>query len=316
MSEAEGTQKRTTRLALLAAAFVGLQVGAATVASRYALLETDPLSLAFWRYLIGALSLLPFVLWTRSLPRFALKDVLPVAVLGIVQFAVLVALLNVSLLYISSGRAALVFSAFPLLTMLLAAILGRERMTVRKSLGVVITMIGVGVAIGSKAAGESEGFLGEAIALGAAFCGAVCSVLYRPYLERYPALGVSGFAMLASVIFLAVAAFVRGGLVNIVGLPFPIVMAVIFIGLSSGIAYFVLLWALKHSTPTRVTMFQALAPLTATGLGIAMLGEMVTPNFLAGLFIVVLGLVVALWSRSPRAAPASVPDQPPAGGNQ
>lgn len=316
MIEASASSRRTGRLALLAAAFVGLQVGAATVASRYALLETDPLSLAFWRYVIGALSLLPFVLWTGSVPRFALKDVLPIAALGIIQFAILVALLNVSLLYISSGRAALVFSAFPLLTMLLAALLGRERMTVRKSLGVVLTMIGVGVAIGSKAAGESEGFVGEMIALGAAFCGAVCSVFYRPYLERYPALGVSGFAMFASVVFLGAAAMVRGGIVNVVGLPFPFLMAVIFIGLSSGIAYFVLLWALKHSTPTRVTMFQALAPLTATGLGIALLGEMVTPNFLAGLFIVVLGLVVALWSRSARPVRAPAPGEQPTGSVQ
>ena len=52
-------------LPILAAAAVGIQVGAATVASRYALPETDPISLGFMRYVIGALSLAPFATTTR-----------------------------------------------------------------------------------------------------------------------------------------------------------------------------------------------------------------------------------------------------------
>ena len=35
--------------------------------------------------------------------------------------------------------------------------------------------------------------------LASTLAGAVCSVLYRPYLRRYPVLSVSSFAMLASV---------------------------------------------------------------------------------------------------------------------
>ena len=50
-------------LALLAAAATGVQVGAATVASRYVLAEVAPLTLAMLRYAIGFMCLLPFVLW-------------------------------------------------------------------------------------------------------------------------------------------------------------------------------------------------------------------------------------------------------------
>ena len=293
--DADPTRVRpTTAFALLAAAAVGIQVGAATVASRFVLPQTDPISLALMRYTIGALSLAPFVL-AVPLPRFRARDLAPMAALGILQFAVLVALLNVGLTYIPAARAALVFSAFPLLTMVLAAALGRERMTTRKTIGVVLTIIGVGLALGEKVLDVGAvTYRGEAAVLGAALCGAICSVLYRPYLQRYPALAVSGYAMLASVLFLGGVGVWQGGLTNPMTLTQAALGAVIFIGLSSGIAYFILLWALARTTPTRVTVFQALAPITATGLGITLLGESVTAQFITGLCAVGAGLVVAL----------------------
>jgi drug/metabolite transporter (DMT)-like permease len=296
----------TQTLALLAAALVGVQVGAATVASRFALPETDPVSLGFMRYAIGALSLLPFVL-AAPRPKFQTRDLLPMAALGIVQFAILILLLNVGLTHIPAGRAALVFSAFPLLTMLLGAALGREAMTARKTTGVVLTMFGVGLALGDKIFGDrglggaGTSLWGEALVLGAALCGAICSVLYRPYLVRYPALPVAGFAMAATVVFLACLGVVRGGLTNPLAMSGRALAAVVFIGLSSGIAYFVLLWAYARVTPTRVTTFQALAPLTATALGVMFLGESVTWNFLAGLAAVATGIVVALSAAPQRA---------------
>ena len=136
-------------LALIAAAAVGMQVGATTVASRFALPETDPISLALMRYAIGALSLAPFVL-AQPVPRFRWSDLAPMAALGILQFAILIVLLNFGLTFISAGRAALVFSAFPLLTMLFGAALGRETMTARKTAGVAMTMLGVGIALGGR----------------------------------------------------------------------------------------------------------------------------------------------------------------------
>jgi drug/metabolite transporter (DMT)-like permease len=295
------THPHTTQtLALLAAALVGVQVGAATVASRFALPETDPVSLAFMRYLIGALSLLPFIL-AAPWPKFRPRDLPAMAALGIVQFAILIWLLNVGLTYIPAGRAALVFSAFPLLTMLLGAALGREAMTARKTIGLVLTMLGVGLALGDTVfGGTGQRLSGEALVFGAALCGAVCSVLYRPYLVRYPALPVAGFAMAASVLFLAVIGIARGGLTNPLAMSGRAQAAVVFIGLSSGIAYFVLLWAYARLLPTRVTMFQPLAPLTATALGVLVLGETLTWNFLAGLAAVALGIVTALSSTPQR----------------
>jgi drug/metabolite transporter (DMT)-like permease len=264
--------------------------------------EVGPATLALLRYAIGACCLLPFFLAAPRV-RFAGRDLAAVAALGIGQFGILVVLLNLGLLSVTSARAVLLFATFPLMTMLLAAALGRERLTLAKSLGVGLSFAGVGLALLDKLAVEEAGtggWAGVAAVLAAALTGAVCSVLYRPYLQRYPTLPVSTIAMLASVAFLALLAVPEGALETVPRLGAGAWAAVAFIGLSSGIAYFGWLWALGRLPPTQVTVFLSLSPITAALLGNLLLGEALSPLTLAGLAAVVAGLVVALRVRAKR----------------
>jgi drug/metabolite transporter (DMT)-like permease len=279
----------------LAAAATGILVGSAMVATRYVIGETTPAALAFLRYLIGVCCMLPALLCGER-PRFARGDLLPIALLGITQFGILIALLNYALQFIPSARAALIFSLLPLLTMLLAAGLGRERLTPPKALGVLVTIGGVGCALGEKAlqwGGGLQAWVGELAVLASACCGATCSVLYRPYLRRYPTLPVSALAMLASVGFLAVLAAAEGFFATVPRFSAGGWLAVGFIGANSGVGYFLWLWALNHTTPTRVTVFLALSPVTASLLGAALLGEPLSVTTLAGVAGVILGLWLA-----------------------
>jgi drug/metabolite transporter (DMT)-like permease len=284
--------RRTETLALMAAAATGVQVGAALVASRFVIHDIGPASLAFLRYAIAVFCLLPFVLMTAR-TRFVARDLLAVMGLGIVQFGILIALLNLGLQFISSTRAALLFSTFPLMTMVIAALLGRERLSAMKTAGVTLTVIGVAIALGERLMTDNatNEWIGALLVLAAALCGAVCSVLYRPYLSRYPTLPVGTWAMLASVVFLSGPAGMEGLFTQWPDLKPQGWMAVLFIGLSSGIGYVLWLWALKHTTPTRVTVFLSLSPITASLLGALILGETFTLGILVGL----VGVVSGLW---------------------
>lgn len=286
--------KRREALALAAAAATGIQVGAAMVATRYVVHDVSPGSLAFLRYAIAVLCLAPLVM-TGARTRFAGRDLLVITALGIGQFGILIALLNFGLRFISSTRAALLFSTFPLMTMIVAASLGRERLSGMKAAGVVLTIVGVGAAlgeglIGTGAAGEG---IGAILVLAAALCGAICSVMYRPYLARYPTLQVGAWATLASVLFLSVPAGAEGLFAQTPELGPAGWMAILFIGVSSGVGYMLWLWALKHASPTRVTVFLSLSPVTAALLGVGLLGEPFTLPLLVGLACVIGGLWLA-----------------------
>ncbi len=284
-------------LAAAAAAATGVQVGSAMVATRFVVDQTGPTSLALLRYVIGFCCLLP-VVWLSAGPvRFARRDVLPIALLGITQFGILIALLNYGLRFIPSARAALIFATFPLLTMVLAVALGHERLTLPKILGVLLTIAGVGLALGEKAVqgGGAQEWVGELAVFASASSGAICSVLYRPYLRKYPALPVSAFAMLASVGFLAILAAGEGFFVSPPRFTSGGWLAIVFIGSSSAVGYYLWLWALGHAPATQVTVFLALSPVTAAALGALFLGEAISGVSAVGLACVALGLWLAHW---------------------
>jgi drug/metabolite transporter (DMT)-like permease len=280
-----------------AAAVSGVLVGAAIVATRAVVDRTGPVSLALLRYSIGGACLLPPVLISaRVLP--SLRDLAPIALLGIGQFGVLIVLLNLGLQRIPSAHAALIFASTPLLTMVLSAGLRRERLTSGKVAGVVLTIAGVGILFGDRfdsTTQSGDAWSGDLAVLGAALCGAVCSVLYGPYVRRYPALSVGLLAMCASVVFLAPLAALEGfrprELISTLGGAEW--LAIIFVGLASGVGYFCWLWALGHTTATRVTVFLALSPVTAAAFGAILLTEPISQLLLVGLACVVVGLWLA-----------------------
>jgi len=287
-------QSRGGVLPIAAGAVSGILVGSAMVATRFVIDQTHPASLALWRYAIGFCCLLSPVLLSPRV-RFERHDLLPIALLGITQFGILIALLNYALQFIPSARAALIFATMPLLTMILASALGQERLTLAKTLGVFLTVLGVGLALEEKAfqwEGGARAWVGELAVLASALSGAICSVLYRPYLRKYPTLPVSAFAMLASVGFLALLAAGEGFFSSLPHFTIGGWLAVLFIGVNSGIGYYLWLWALNHTTPTKVTVFLSLSPMTAAALGGVFLAEEISALFLLGLALVTLGLWV------------------------
>ena len=144
-----------------------------------------------------------------------------------------------------------------------------------------------------------EGWIGELAIFAGALTGAVCAVLYRPYLRAYPALQVSAFAMAASVVFLLMPAAWEGFFTTMPRFTPGGWLAVVFIGVSSAAGFYLWLWALKHTTPTKVTVFLALSPITATVLGAAFLSETISALFILGLGCVAFGLWLAHWPGRP-----------------
>ncbi|MCG2593669.1 DMT family transporter [Ramlibacter sp. XY19] len=277
-------------------------VGAGIVASRFVVAEVPPLTLAMLRYTIGFACLLPFALPTLgdALRVLRRRDLLALTALGVGQFAVLIALLNFGLQRVGAGQAALIFSLFPLLTLLLGAALGREQVGGRLLLGVLLSIAGVALSLWPKLqAAHGGGWWGELAVLASAAIGALCSVLYRPYLQRYPTVPVSAFAMLASVVFLALAALGEHWPARVAAISVTAWLVVAFIGVSSAVGYFWWLFALKNESPTRVTVFLALNPVTAALLGSLLLAEPLGVHLLAALALIAAGLWLA--TRPPRA---------------
>ncbi len=286
-----------TLLPLLASATTGIFVGVGLVLTRVAVAEAGPLSVAFLRYLFGVLFLLPFLFSLRFVP-FQKKDLLPVVLLGIGQFGVLIALLNFAVTVIDPGQAALIFAVFPLLTMGFAVAMGQEPFTARRALGIALTVVGVGFSIGGAALGgdlSDAQWLGVGAAFLSAVTGAFCSVLYRPFLMRYPTLQIGSLAMFAATLFLGVLAIPEGFFATVPDYSSGVWAALLGIGLVSGSGYLLWLYALQHVWASNVAAFMGLSPLAASLLGLLFLDEILSLADAAAVALVVAGLSLALW---------------------
>lgn len=288
-----------------AAAIASMCFGASVVATRYAVAETKPILLAFLRYTIGSMVLLP-VMWQVLRARMERRDMLAIGVLGVLFFGIFPWTFSASLTHSPSARVAVEMATMPLLTLLISSLRGYDRITPLKVIGQVLAFIGLVIALRPAAARAvdpaSTVWIGDILAGTTALCGAIYNVFSRPYLKKYPPLHVTTLCMYAGWLFLLPIA-AANGLFNARPVFMPTAWAaLIFLGTLGGAFGFGLwIWALQRSTPSRVAVFIALNPMTAITLGVLLLDEPVTLAFLIGFAFVISGIVLA--NKSPTAEP-------------
>jgi drug/metabolite transporter (DMT)-like permease len=290
-------------LAHAAAAAAALSAGAAVVATRFVVGETDPISLVFYRYLISVICFIPVlpIIWPREgLDR---SEYARIAMFGILFFVFFPWAFNASLQYNPAARGAVGLATIPIQTLLVAAAFGREPFTAGKVAGVLLAFSGVLVAIGAAAFGHgnSNYLYGDGLMLLGVLCAAVYSVFSRATLMRHGPLFVTALAMAFSVAaLLPVVAFIRGG-IAFPAFSFKGWMAVVFLGTIAGTLQFSLfMWALRWLPPTTTVLYLTLNPITAMVLGIVLLGETLTIDLVAGMALVLIGIVVGSGIHSAR----------------
>ncbi len=283
---------------MIAAAGVGVSIGATTVASKFVVADVGPTGLTFLRYAIALVCLLPFAALS-SWRRLSFGDISAIAALGVAQFAILAGLFHFSLLYIPAGRAAVIFATIPLLTMGIAIALRREPRSFLKALAVSACVVGVAVAIGERdILTHPRAWIGDLAAFGAALTGAVCNVLYGTYTRRHGARTVSALSMAPAVIVLLPALILFEGWPSVWSELAAPIWAVIFLtGVASAAGFLLLTWALAHTSASDVAAFFSLGPIVATTLGVWLLDESITLQFLLGVALVSSGLWVALKAK-------------------
>lgn len=279
------------------------------VATRLAVSELDPASLAFLRHAGAGLliTLLAALLLKRRLwSAIAPADLPPILLLGVVQYAAFGWLFAAGLSYVPAGRGALAIATYPIQTLILAALLGREKLTTPKLLGALIGLGGVALALADRAHGEGpEVWKGDALLLGAAFLGSVYNVFSGPYLRRNSALAVTGLQILAGAALLLVG-MLLGGTWPSLGTLSPAGWGALawLITIGGVVCFYLWIWALEHTLPSRVSIAVTLNPISAALLGALVLSEPFTGRLAAGLVAVVIGLALANWPGRPVVVPA------------
>jgi len=268
--------------------------GTAAAVTRYLVGNADALTLAILRWGIGFLFVLPMALVMRVKwpPR---SDWPGVAALGLCFFGLFFILYNIALGYATAARASLALSTLPLQTMLVGGILGIEPLTMRKSVGVGIAVLGVFAALASGlAAAPSGAWRGELIMTAAVLCMAFYNVWSRGFIRRSSALGFLAVGMGAGASALVVVGLLTGRVAVLEGFGAPQWIAGVYLGIGGGALAFILwVMALQRASPTRVANTMTVNPIAAALLAHQLVGEPITVNLVVGLLAVFAGIWIA-----------------------
>jgi len=268
--------------------------GTAAAITRYLVGNADPVTLGILRWAIGFACLLPtaLCLGVKWPPR---RDWPAVAVLGICFFGLFFVFYNVAISFTTAARASLALATLPLHTMVVAALLGIEPLTMRKTLGVCVAILGVVAALASGILAAPAGaWRGELIMTGAVMCMAFYTVLSRPFMRRSSALGFLTVGMGAGAAVLILVGSLTGSVAVLGHLTSAQWTAGVYLGVGGGALAFILwVMALQRATPTRVASTMTINPLAAGVLAAVLVGEPITANLVVGLVAVFAGIWIA-----------------------
>ncbi|MDU8945671.1 DMT family transporter [Ovoidimarina sediminis] len=258
----------------------------------------------------GSVLCLGLWIWVRGIGLRPTPGVWPAGVAAGAIFAFEFLLLFIALDLTTVARTSVIFYSMPVWMALGGHLLiPGERLTLQKSLGLLLAFAGVVWAILNRSGGSAAeaSLMGDLFALAAAMGWAAVGLIAKgSRLKAEPPERQLLWQVTVSAPILLVAAFFFGPFVrdlqpiHLWGLAFQIVILV-----SAGFAFW--FWLLSIYPAASVAAFSFLAPIFGVALGWLLLDEPIGPALLGALALVALGLWV--MNRPPRQRPGQVPQK-------
>ncbi|MCW2480303.1 EamA family transporter [Candidatus Symbiopectobacterium sp. NZEC135] len=231
------------------------------------------------------------LLWCRHFPLR--NEWWKLIVTGILNIGAFQALLFIAAYRLPGGLAAVIGAIQPLLVMLLAWGIDRQRSPLTAVLSAFIGVIGMGMLL------LSPQTVVDTIGIGAAFLGAVCMALGTWLSRRWslsmPVMALTGWQLLLGGMFLLPVAL-------LVDPPLPTLTATQVAGYlwlcvaGAMLAYALWFRGIRRLSPVAVSAMSLLSPVTAVVLGWVFLGQRIQGMALPGLIIVMLSVLSIQWA--------------------
>jgi len=192
-----------------------------------------------------------------------------------------------------ASHASVIIAVIPAAVFILAMLFRQERFAWRKALGIALAYAGVVLVIGLGTSETGATVLGDVLILGAVACASIRTILAKRVLQRVTPLQLTFYQFLFSlVVFLPLAS--TEGLDWTVNFSGSVLLGVLFLGLfCSALAFLGLHYALVHLPASGVSVAANFVPVVTLIAEIALYGVLPSPAKLAGMVMVIGGMVFA-----------------------
>ena len=267
--------------------------GSLYIVSKIALRSIPPVTLLAMRYLVSIPALFVILRLRRAMKPVAAGDRRTIFLIGFVGYFASFCLQMLGINRLTGSVSSLLGAMNPIFIPILAAIFLGERLTAAKVGCVAVSMAGVVMIVG---VGGTVDPLGAALMLASVFLWSSASIIIRRVGGRYDPMQIAMLAMLAALPFTGAWALMELRTASCT-LTAQSLLAVLYMGLMGWAAAHTL-WntSLSLMDASFCSMFYPLQPLVSSVLGVLILGEQITPNFVAGGLIICCGIVLAVLS--------------------
>jgi drug/metabolite transporter (DMT)-like permease len=293
MSERNAPDKQTLSAFVVAVIFLGVNF----VAVRFSNQELPPFWGASLRFIVAS-TLLFVILRLRNIPLPRGAALTGAVMFGLFSFAISYGFLYWGLTRVGAGMASVMFATIPLITQLIASLIGQERLTWRGMFGALIVIAGISVVFV-----EQLRFDTPLVYLGSVLMGVVSSALSGIVVKYFPRshpVSTNVVGMGVGAILLLLLSFFLGETQALPALP-STWLAVGWLVLSSIVGFVLIVWLLSRWSATATSYIGVLTPLVTVVVASLLTAERPTLTFLAGSLFVLLGVYVgALSSQTSR----------------
>ena len=163
-----------------------------------------PVGFTFLRYALASVALLALLRWSEGRIRLPRPGAGRILLLGGLGFGVYQMLWTTGLQSIPAGDSALLIAASPVLTAVIAVLIGTDTLNLRKGVGVLLSFVGVVLVIAAGVGIELTGSpIGFALTMAAALCWATYTAFGARVLRRHSPLVMTTWATIGGTLVLA-----------------------------------------------------------------------------------------------------------------
>lgn len=268
--------------------------GSLYVVSKFVLGKVPVVTVSLLRYVIaGAILLL--VLKGRKVSPIQRQDYKYLWLIGLVGYSLSMGMQLLGTKLSSASMASLINSLNPIVIMVLAAGILNERLTGKKILCIVLSLIGVYVIVGDP--GGAGQWLGIMISIASVILWSLVSVIMRKVTQKYDSIQVTTYGMLIAVVGNAPFAAYELAVTPQVQFDGPVIAALLYMGIAcTALAH--VLWnkSLSMLEAGNCSLFYPIQPMTAALLGWLFLGEQMNERFIIGSALIMVSVMFSILS--------------------
>jgi drug/metabolite transporter (DMT)-like permease len=261
---------------------------------KYGTSLVEPLAYNGFRVALAA-SLLAAIVALGRLELPARRDILALLGLGVLGNAIYQFFFVMGISRTRASDAALVIAATPAFIAIIGRIRGTERTSGRGIIGILLSIVGIGLVVMGTAndVGGQASLIGDALVLCGSLAWAIYTVWLKPYTTRIGGLQLSAITMMGGAIPLLLVAAPSMRRADWAHLPLIGWAAIAYSGIGAlVVAYYFWYRGVRILGPTRTAMYSNLQPVIAVLVAWGMLGEKPTVWQIVGAACIMGGLAL------------------------